>query len=67
MQANVGGLERAVQIVVELAVLNLGSMLEGNARRFGVIGAVPLLTRLGDSFPACRQLGPITRLMGGRP
>jgi len=57
MKANVGGLDRAVRIVAGLALLSLVFILDGNARWWGLIGAVPLLTGLAGSCPAYRLLG----------
>jgi len=57
MKANVGGLDRAVRIVAGLALLSLVFILDGNARWWGLIGAVPLLTGLAGSCPAYWLLG----------
>lgn len=44
MNANVGGIDRALRVVVGLAVLSLLFVLDGNARWLGLIGIVPLAT-----------------------
>jgi hypothetical protein len=46
MNANVGGIDRALRIVVGLAVLSLVFVLDGTARWWGLVGLVPLLTGL---------------------
>jgi hypothetical protein len=57
MQANVGGIDRAVRIVVGLALLSLLFFAEGNTRWWGLIGAVPLLTALMRWCPAYTLFG----------
>jgi hypothetical protein len=57
MQANVGGIDRVLRIVVGLALLSLLFFLEGNARWWGLIGAVPLLTALMRWCPAYTLFG----------
>jgi hypothetical protein len=44
MKANVGNADRAIRIVLGLALLSLLFLLEGNARFIGLVGIVPLLT-----------------------
>ena len=44
MKANVGSFDRILRIVVGLVLLAAVVLLEGNARWFGLIGIVPLLT-----------------------
>jgi hypothetical protein len=44
MKANVGGIDRLLRIVVGVVLLAATVLLEGNARWFGLIGIVPLLT-----------------------
>jgi hypothetical protein len=44
MTPNVGGMDRILRIVAGLALLSLFFLLEGNARYWGLIGIVPILT-----------------------
>lgn len=44
MTRNVGGADRAVRVVIGLALLSLIWLLHGNVRWVGLIGLVPLLT-----------------------
>jgi len=46
MKRNVGTVDRAIRIVAGLALLSLVFILEGNARWWGLIGLVPLVTGL---------------------
>lgn len=46
MKTNVGGIDRILRIIVGLGVLSLLFILEGNARWWGLVGFVPLLTGL---------------------
>lgn len=60
MAQNVGSLDRAVRIIVGLALLSLLVLLEGNARWFGLIGLVPLGTALMGNCPLYSILGVST-------
>ena len=44
MTANVGTVDRVLRVLVGLGLLSLLVLLDGNARWFGLIGLVPLLT-----------------------
>ena len=44
MKSNVGGIDKVLRIVAGLALLSLVFILYGNARWWGLIGIVPLLT-----------------------
>ncbi len=57
MNANVGGIDRMLRIVVGIAVLSLFFVLEGNARYWALIGIVPILT---GTFRFC----PIYPILG---
>jgi hypothetical protein len=46
MQANVGGFDRALRIVVGLGLLSLLFVLDGANRWWGLVGLVPLGTGL---------------------
>jgi hypothetical protein len=52
VKANVGGIDRTLRIVVGLALLALLFILEGNARWWGLVGFVPLITGLAGWCPA---------------
>ncbi len=44
MNPNVGTVDRVIRVLVGLGLLSLLVILDGNARWFGLIGLVPLLT-----------------------
>ncbi|MFO1312457.1 MAG: DUF2892 domain-containing protein [Burkholderiales bacterium] len=44
MKPNVGGIDRMVRVILGLGLLSLLFLLEGNAKWFGLIGIVLLLT-----------------------
>jgi hypothetical protein len=57
MKANMGGIDRVLRIVVGIGLLALIFVLEGDARWWGLIGIVPLVTGLLGSCPAYTLLG----------
>jgi hypothetical protein len=57
MNTNVGSIDRAVRIVVGLALLSLVFLLNGSGRWFGLIGIVPLLTASFGFCPLYTVLG----------
>jgi hypothetical protein len=57
MKPNVGGIDRTVRIVAGLALLSLFFLLEGNARYWGLIGIVPILTGTFRFCPAYAPFG----------
>lgn len=57
MTLNVGSADRMIRIVAGLAILSLLFLLEGNARWFGLIGIVFLVTGLVRWCPAYSLLG----------
>jgi hypothetical protein len=57
MAVNVGGIDRVVRIVAGLALLSLFFLLEGNARYWGLVGLVPLLTGLTRNCPVYSLFG----------
>ena len=57
MKANVGSVDKIVRIVVGLGFLSLILILEGNARWWGLIGLVPLLTGIVNFCPLYALLG----------
>ncbi|MGB5082018.1 MAG: DUF2892 domain-containing protein [Burkholderiales bacterium] len=57
MKANVGGLDKGLRITAGLGLLALMLVLEGNARWWGLVGIVPLLTGLMNFCPLYALLG----------
>ena len=57
MKTNVGGIDRAVRIVVGLALLSLFFLLEGNSRWWGLTGVALLATGLLGWCPAYVPFG----------
>ncbi|MEO5695099.1 MAG: DUF2892 domain-containing protein [Usitatibacter sp.] len=57
MQKNVGTIDRVVRVLLGLGLLSLLFLLEGNARWFGLIGIVPLLTATFGYCPPYSMLG----------
>ena len=57
MNANVGGIDRTLRIVVGIALLSLFFILEGGARYIGLIGIVVLATGVFRFCPAYTLLG----------
>ena len=57
MKTNIGGVDRAVRIVVGLALLSLLFLIEGSARWWGLIGVVLLATGLIGWCPAYLPFG----------
>ncbi|MCX7961325.1 MAG: DUF2892 domain-containing protein [Burkholderiales bacterium] len=60
MTTNVGAIDKAVRIVVGLALLSLVFVLEGGARWWGLVGLVPLGTALVGHCPLYSLLGVST-------
>jgi hypothetical protein len=57
MNANVGGLDRGLRVVIGVAVLSLYFFLDGNAKYWSLIGIVPLLTAAIGYCPLYSILG----------
>lgn len=57
MKTNVGGVDKALRIVIGLGLLSLLVLLEGEARWWGLIGLPPLFTGLFGYCPLYRVLG----------
>jgi hypothetical protein len=57
MKRNVGRVDRAIRIVAGLAFLSLIFMVEGNARWWGLVGLLPLVTGLVVWCPLYVPLG----------
>lgn len=57
MKANVGGVDKILRIVVGLGLLGLVLFLDGNARWWGLVGLIPLLTGLVNFCPLYTLFG----------
>jgi hypothetical protein len=57
MNVNVGGTERIVRVAVGIALLSAIFFVEGQARWFGLIGIVPILTGITGFCPAYLPFG----------
>jgi hypothetical protein len=57
MNTNLGGLDRLLRVILGLGLISLMFVVESNARWFGVIGLVPLLTGLMGYCPLYAILG----------
>ena len=66
MKANVGGVDKILRIVVGLGLLSLILILEGNARWWGLVGLVPLLTGVINFCPLYALIGINTCPMKGK-
>lgn len=61
MQQNVGTIERAIRILLGLAILAWGLLLSNPISWWGLIGIVPLATGLISYCPAWTLLGINTK------
>ncbi len=57
MKTNVGNADRIVRLVLGLGLLSLLFVLDGNARWWGLIGVVPLVTAAFGFCPLYRVVG----------
>ena len=57
MNANVGGIDRGLRIVVGIVLFSLFFVLEGNERYLGLLGLVMLATGIFRFCPAYTLLG----------
>jgi hypothetical protein len=57
MKANVGGIDRILRIALGIVILSLVFILEGNARYWGLVGLLPLVTGLFRFCPAYSIFG----------
>lgn len=48
---NVGKIDRIVRIILALVLFSLFFLLSGNAKWFGVIGLIPLITAIAGYCP----------------
>lgn len=56
MKKNIGTVDKAIRIILALALFSLYFILEGNARYLAVIGLVPLLTAFISFCPIYKIL-----------
>ena len=61
MKSNLGTIDRAVRIVLALALFSLFLIIQGNLRWIGLIGLVPLVTGLAGICPIYTMIGINTR------
>ncbi len=66
MKQNVGSIDRFVRVALGIVLLSLMLVLEGNARWWGLVGLVPLLTGLFGTCPLYSIFGLSTCPMRGR-
>ena len=57
MKPNIRGIDKILRIVVGLGLLSLLFLLEGNARWWGLVGLVPLLTGVVNFCPLYALIG----------
>lgn len=57
MQRNIGAADRAIRVVIGLALLSLLVVLDGPARWLGLIGILPLATAAIRWCPAYTPFG----------
>jgi hypothetical protein len=57
MVQNVGSIDKVIRVIVGLGLLSLLFLVEGNARWWGLIGIVPILTVVMGWCPAYALLG----------
>lgn len=57
MPMNIGGTDKVVRILAGLVLLSLVLLLKGNARWFGLIGLVPLVTAFTGFCPLYTLVG----------
>ncbi len=57
MKKNIGSVDKAIRIVVGLALLSLLFLLEGDVRWWGLIGIGPILTVVLGWCPAYTLIG----------
>lgn len=60
MKQNVGSVDKVLRIIVGLALLSMLVWVEGNAKYWGLIGLVPLVTALMGICPAYSLIGVST-------
>lgn len=66
MTRNLGNIDRALRVVLGIALLSLVFILEGGLRWIGLVGLVPLLTALAGNCPLYSIFGLSTCPLGTR-
>ncbi|MBI1396167.1 MAG: DUF2892 domain-containing protein [Betaproteobacteria bacterium] len=66
MKANVGGVDRALRIVLGLGLLSMFFLAEGTLKYVGLVGIIPLLTGLVRFCPLYSLIGASTCPRGTR-
>ena len=66
MKANLGGVDRALRVLVGLALLAWLALGEGAAHWWGAVGFIPLLTALAGFCPLYRLFGLSTCPLSAR-
>jgi hypothetical protein len=61
MKRNVGTVDRAIRIMAGLVLISLIFVVEGNARWWGLVGLLPLMTGLAGRCALYLPLGIDTR------
>lgn len=57
MKKNIGNADRIIRIIIGLLILSLFIFLEGNAKYFGLIGLIPLVTAFVRFCPLYKIVG----------
>ncbi|HEX7951582.1 MAG TPA: DUF2892 domain-containing protein [Burkholderiales bacterium] len=57
MKTNVGTLDKVVRVILGIGLLSLIFLLEGNAKWWGLVGLIPLITGLVGTCPLYMILG----------
>ncbi|HZX26017.1 MAG TPA: DUF2892 domain-containing protein [Telluria sp.] len=57
MQTNMSSLERPLRVIAGVLLLSLLFLLDGNARWWGLVGIVPLVTGLAGFCPLYTLIG----------
>ncbi len=60
MEKNIGSVDKAIRIIVGVALLSLLFLVEGNARWWGLIGIGPILTVVLGWCPGYSLIGVST-------
>ena len=67
MKPNVGGIDKWLRIAAGIALLSLLWLMEGDARWWGLIGLIPIVTAMLNFCPAYTLLGMNTCPMRQAP
>ena len=61
MPKNIGDVDKIIRVIIGVALLSLLFLVEGNARWWGLIGIVPILTGVMGWCPGYSLIGVSTR------